>query len=412
MPLPPGLKWPELQRIMQSARPDALVLGPSPMPTDSVGQLAPRVWTITADGGLQILAATSSPGMPLLAPFQSPHPDENPCLVLHTSGSSGQPKGVVLPRRALQHILDYRLSYCELQPTSVSVVASCIAQSVGLYQSLALLAAGARIVLLDSYDVEPMVQAVNEHHPSHLILVVSAFEQLLHHPELRPESLQQLRFAAAGADRLTPQLQQRFAALTGAHLRASYGLSESSWALVNDGKRPNKALALGRPSPDISIELRNSDGSAVSPGEAGEIHIRGPRTLLGYLSDPQLTARVLRNGWLATGDLAYQDADGDYWFAGRSKDLIVLASGDNVSPLEVEEALRHHPAVRACMVTARTQHGSLVPWAFVVANAPIGPQVLHDFLAERLSDFKLPAAIELVDELPLGLSGKLQRPRA
>jgi long-chain acyl-CoA synthetase len=119
----------------------------------------------------------------------------------------------------------------------------------------------------------------------------------------------------------------------------------------------------------------------------------------------------LRDGWLATGDLGYQDADGYYWFAGRSKDLIVLASGDNVSPVEVEEVLRSHPAVNACMVTARAQNGSPVPWAFVVANAPITARALHDFLAERLSDFKLPAAIDLVDELPLGPSGKIQRPR-
>jgi long-chain acyl-CoA synthetase len=282
---------------------------------------------------------------------------------------------------------------------------------VGLYQSLALLAAGARIVLLDSYDIEPLVQAVNEHHPSHLILVVSAFDQLLHHPQLQPDALRRLCFAAAGADRLTPRVQQRFAALTGTALRASYGLSESSWALVNDGKRADKTLALGRPCPQVSIELRRADGSCVSPGETGEIHIRSPRTLLGYLNDPQLTARVLRDGWLATGDLGYQDADGYYWFAGRSKDLIVLASGDNVSPVEVEEVLRSHPAVNACMVTARAQNGSPVPWAFVVANAPITARALHDFLAERLSDFKLPAAIDLVDELPLGPSGKIQRPR-
>jgi long-chain acyl-CoA synthetase len=413
MPLAPGLKWPELQRAVQSARPEALIVAASSMKahSDAVVQLAPRIWTVAQDGTLQVLASSPRAGAASLAMFSSPSPDEAPCLVLHTSGSTGRPKGVVLPRRAVQHILDYRLAHCELRTESVSVVASCVAQSVGLYQSLALLAAGARFVLLDSYEVESMVTAVNEHHPSHLILVVSALDQLLHHPRLRPEALRQLRFAAAGADRLTPRVQQRFAALTGLPLRASYGLSESSWALVNDGTQPAKALALGTPSADVSIELRANDGSCVELGEIGEIHIRSPRTLLGYLNDPELSNQVLRDGWLATGDLAYQDAEGYYWFAGRSKDLIVLASGDNVSPTEIEEVLRAHPAVKACVVTARTENGSLVPWAFVVAHHPITARALHDFLAQRLSDFKLPATIELVDELPLGSSGKIQRTR-
>lgn len=424
MPLAPGLKWPELPQTLRLARPDALVLlaAQAANRAEDVASLAPRIWTLSDEtpGMLNPTSARPRPATPALASFASStstssnptsHTDsEAPCLVLHTSGSTGLPKGVVLPRRALQHILDYRLSHCELGPDSVSVVASCAAQSVGLYQTLALLAAGGQIVLLGSYQIEPLVQAINAHRPSHLILVVSAFDQLLHHPELRTDALSHLRLASAGADRLTSRVQRRFTALTGRTLRSSYGLSESSWALINDGTQPDKALALGYPSPDVAVELRNADGSVVAPGETGEIHIRSPRTLLGYLNDPQLTAEVLRDSWLATGDLAYQDAEGCYWFAGRSKDLIVLSSGDNVSPAEVEDTLRSHPAVAACVVTAQTTtEGALVPWAFVVASQPIAAEALREFLKQRLSDFKIPRGIELVSELPLGLSGKVQR---
>jgi acyl-coenzyme A synthetase/AMP-(fatty) acid ligase len=160
----------------------------------------------------------------------------------------------------------------------------------------------------------------------------------------------------------------------------------------------------------VTVQLRRTDGSIVSPGETGEIHIHSPRTLLGYLHDPQLTAQVLRNGWLATGDLAHQDADGWYWFDGRSKDLIVLGSGDVVSPAEVEAALRCHPKVSACLVTAHTSaEGSQLPWAFVVCSEPTSPEALRDFLGERLSAFKVPQRIELVSELPVGRSGKIRR---
>jgi long-chain acyl-CoA synthetase len=421
MPLAPGLKWPELQQTLQLARPDALltIADQDEDRAQRVTSLAPLIWTVSAaeQDVLKLTSrhATAAPTAAALACFSSSgatsHGEaETPCLVLHTSGSTGLPKGVVLPRRALRHILEYRLSHCDLGSDSVCVVASCVAQSVGLYQCLALLAAGSQIVLLDSYQIEPLVQAINTHRPSHLILVVSAFDQLLHHPELRAEALSHLRFACAGADRLTSRVQRRFMTLTGRALRSSYGLSESSWALINDGTRPDKALALGRPSPGVELELRNADGSVVSPGETGEIHVRSPRTLLGYLNDPRLTAEVLRDGWLATGDLAHQDPDGWYWFDGRSKDLIVLASGDVVSPAEVEATLRLHPSVGACLVTAQTtSEGSQVPWAFVVAAQPIAAEALREFLKQRLSDFKIPRGIELVSELPLGLSGKVQR---
>ncbi|HEY6131104.1 MAG TPA: fatty acid--CoA ligase family protein, partial [Halioglobus sp.] len=245
---------------------------------------------------------------------------------------------------------------------------------------------------------------------THLILVVSALDQLLHHPKISALSLQNIRFAAVGADRITPRVQQRFTALTKHTLRSRYGLSESSWALVNDGIRADKALALGKPCPGVEIRLLRADGTHASLGEVGQIHVNSPRTMLGYLNNEQATRAVLADGWLATGDLAHQDEDGYYWFAGRSKDLIVLASGDNVSPTEVEKVLCSHPAIAACMVVKRaTAGGSEVPWAFVISKQPISFQALRDFLHERLSDFKVPEGIEFVTELPMGLSGKIQR---
>src|SRR5690606_17488076 len=137
---------------------------------------------------------------------------------------------------------------------------------------------------------------------------------------------------------------------TGRPLRCSYGLTESSWALLNDGERPGKSLALGRPCPGIGVRLLDADGNEVAAGEVGQVYINSPRNLLGYLHDDAATAAVLANGWLRTGDLARRDEDGDFWFAGRNTDVIVLATGDNVSPAEVEAVLRTHPVVTACMV--------------------------------------------------------------
>ncbi|HET6564038.1 MAG TPA: class I adenylate-forming enzyme family protein, partial [Xanthomonadales bacterium] len=357
MPVSPALKWPELKQILDRARPKGLITHRtiSGDQREALGACVRNVWLMQpADSPIPV-----PPGPPL--PITTPSTDpERLALVLHTSGSTGLPKGVMLANRSLKHILQYRLDHCELGPDSVSVVASCVSQSVGLYQCLALLAAGAKIVLLDSYELEIMVEAVKQHSPSHLVMVVGAWDQLLHHPAINAHSLRRLRFASAGADQLTARVQRRSVALTGRSLRSSYGLTESSWAIINSSMEPGNALALGKPSPGVDIRLLNNEGDVVTPGAVGQIHIRSPRNLLGYLHDASATQAILNDGWLVTGDLARQDHDGVYWFVGRCKDMIVLSTGDNVSPAEVEAVLCTHPAVKACLVTGRrSSKGSL-----------------------------------------------------
>ncbi len=409
VPLSPALKWPELETILQKARPRAFVtqrvLDESQI--HSLGRWVADTWHMP--GGQLVLAQNEESAAIRTAPADP----ERLALVLHTSGSSGLPKGVMLAGRSLLHILDYRLNHCELGPDSIAVVASCVSQTVGLYQSLAMLAGGGLMVLLESYEIETLVRAVNQYRPSHMIMVVDAWDKLLHHPDINSGSLARLRFAAAGADKLTPLVQQRFTELTGHTLRSSYGLTESSWALVNPGGDPQQALALGQTSPGVEIRLLDPDGQQVEAGTVGQIHIRSPRNMLGYLNDPDATRAILKDGWLTTGDLAWQDDSGCYWFAGRCKDSIVLATGDIVAPAEVEAVLSSHPAVKACLVVARTSdRGSLVPWAWVVTGRATSAAEIEQFLRQRLSDYKVPVGIEFVASLPVGLSGKIQRPAA
>lgn len=332
-------------------------------------------------------------------------------LVLLTSGSNGLPKAVQLSRTALQQVLRHRIATMRLAADSVSVVGSCLTQSVGLYQSLALLAAGGKIVLLPDYAPDPLVAAVHRHAPTHLVMAVEAFDRLLHDPRVTPDSLRSLVFACAGADRVTRRVRDRYAALTGASLHSSYGLTESSWALLNAGRRADKLLALGRPAAGVALRILDAHGRDAADGEIGELHVKSPRTMLGYRNDEALTRATLKAGWLATGDLAWRDADGWYWFAGRAKNLIVLASGDNVSPVEVENAILGHPAVDKCVVVGHTDgDGAEVPCAYVQRrDAALSREALLEFLRVRLSDFKLPREVRFVPELPLGLTGKVRR---
>ncbi|MDD4880384.1 MAG: class I adenylate-forming enzyme family protein [Gallionellaceae bacterium] len=415
MPLHEGMTWPEVGKILRYSGAKTMI---------ACARTRARMPADYADAGIDRVYVHGAAEHPMRPYEELRHAEgvahgpgridhDDLAMVLHTSGSEGLAKGVMLSHGNLNRILDYRLAHTGLAPDSLAVVASCLTQSVGLHQSLAMLAAGGTIVLLDHYDIDPMVAAIHRHRPSHLIMVVSAFDRLLHHPAITGASLASTRFASAGADQVTARLQERFIALTGRPLNTSYGLTESSWAIVNNEGRHDKALALGQPCPGIEIKLVDGKGDEVADGETGEILIRSPRTMLGYLHNPSLTGRVLRDGWLSSGDLAYRDAEGYFWFAGRCKNIIVLSSGDTVSPIEVERALLEHPAVAQCAVRPARTGGpddSEVPWAYVTCqDASLSEADLAAFLRGRLSAYKIPERIFFVTELPLGLTGKTRR---
>lgn len=415
MPFHQGMTWPEVHQILVSTQTKTLITSRKILdewPVDFATTSLEQIHVLELDHR----SAFFRPYDELTRTRRdctAPHLSENsPGFVLHTSGSEGYAKGVMLSYRNLNHILNFRLGHTRLTPESVSVVASCLTQSVGLHQSLALLAVGGQMVLLESYDLEPLVAAVHQFQPTHLMMTVNPFDRLLHHPAISESSFQNVLFASVGADRVTPRVQNRFIALTGKPLAVSYGLTESSWALVNFEGRLDKCLALGKPGPDIQIKLVDSQGIEVPPGEVGEIYIKSPRTMIGYVKNAPLTQAAFVDGWLTSGDLAYQDNEGYFWFAGRKKNVIVLSTGDTVSPVEVEQAILSHSAVLGCVViSAQSEDTSEVPWAFVTrSDETLTELALETFLKGRISAFKIPRKIIFVSELPVGLTGKIRYP--
>ena len=414
MPLHHGMKWPEVSAVLEHSQARLLVVGARPVMPDGADLRATRVERMYA------LDPVPSPGAQSWTELMRGEAEaararattESPGFVLHTSGSEGRSKGVMLSYANLNHILDFRLAQTRLSPESVSVVASCLTQSVGLHQCLALLAAGGTMVLLEDYDVVPMVRAIHQYRPTHLIMVVNAFDRLLGHPDITARSLDSVIFAAVGADRVTPGVQNRYIALTGKPLNVSYGMTESSWAIVNFEGRQDKCLALGKPGPGVTIRLVNRQGQDAAIGEIGEIRIRSPRTMLGYLRNETLTRAAFVDGWLVSGDLAYRDSEGYYWFAGRNKQIIVLSTGDTVSPVEVEAALLAYPGVVRCVVlpAGQAEDGSEVPVALVERrDHTVSETALRAYLEARLSAYKVPRRIVFVSALPVGATGKVWR---
>ena len=221
-----------------------------------------------------------------------------------------------------------------------------------------------------------------------------------------------LRFCYAGGAPLDPALKRAVEALFGLPLHNGYGLTESAPTVSQTRlDAPRDDTSVGVPIPGVAVRLVTQDGVDVAPGDAGELWVQGPNLMRGYYRDPVATAAALRPGlWLATGDLARQGPDGALFLLGRTKELIIR-SGFNVYPVEVETALNAHPAVVQSAVIGRPlPDGEEEVLAFVEARG-VTAEALQAWLHPRLAPYKRPARIVFMDALPAAPSGKILKSR-
>jgi acyl-CoA synthetase (AMP-forming)/AMP-acid ligase II len=226
----------------------------------------------------------------------------------------------------------------------------------------------------------------------------------------RPIRAPRLRFAYAGGAPLDAQLKAEAELALGQPLHNGYGLTETSPTISSTRiEAPRADLSVGPPVPGIELAIRGPDGRARPPGEVGELHVRGPNVMLGYYRDPVLTAEAIdREGWFNTGDLARVAADGALFIVGRTKELIIR-SGFNVYPVEVEAVLGQHPAVAQAAVVGRAVPGNEEVVAFVElrAGAVETADALRAFAAARLAPYKVPAEVVVMAALPASATGKV-----
>lgn len=214
----------------------------------------------------------------------------------------------------------------------------------------------------------------------------------------------------AGGDAVALSLQSEFRDRFGVAIQEAIGMTEAVPTCVN-GQGRIRTGSVGEAGEDVEIRIVAKDGSEPPTGETGEMIARHPGTMIGYWNNPEATADTLRDGWLYTGDLAYRDDDGYYWFSGRQKEVIIRG-GSNVSPQEVEDALLQHTAVFQAGVvgTPDLELGeSVVAFVSLHSDADCTEQQLIHFTRQSLSDHKVPGAIYFLDEMPLGITGKVSR---
>lgn len=335
-------------------------------------------------------------------------------LILYTSGTTSRPKGVAHSQRRMARRVD--LFVAELGLTagdSTVVVAFAGRPALLLGQVLPMLRVGGRSDLLGMPEPAAFWARYAATRPTYMLMSPGFAVDLVEHPAAACDH-SQLRFWITGGDKVTPLLHRRMAEVVGRPLLEMCGMTEAGFYAINPPTGPIKVGSIGLAMRGVAVRLTAPDNADVPPGEVGRVVVRTPDLMIGYWNDTLLTHRVLRDGWLDTGDLAWADEDGYLWFAGREKDII-SRGGSKVAPAMVEEALSAHPAIAsAAVVAAADARYGQVPFAFYRVcdgHADPGQAALTAWLVPRLDAPSVPVGYAPIDRWPVTDQGKLDRAR-
>ena len=363
----------------------------------------------TDDTSLASLLRDASPAGALGRTVVDP---EHPACLLYTSGTTGKPKGVIVPHRMVAWNA-YNTAVCwDLHEDDVSPIFTPLYHAGGLGAFLLpIFAAGGTIVLHRGFDPAEIWDVIEREGCTVVLGVPTIWKLLADAPQFATADLSRVRWFISGGAPLPQAIIDTYQS-RGVSFKQGYGLTEvgvNCFAMsVDDSRR--KAGSIGRPMMFTRAKLVADDGTALGDGEVGELCLRGPHVSRGYWNNPDATAQAIdAEGWFHTGDLARRDADGFYVIAGRKKDMII-SGGVNVYPAEIEGALLTHPAVADCAVVG-VPHDTWgeVGVAFVVraAGATTDGAILSAHLQALLGKYKIPREFLFVEALPRTPYGKV-----
>ena len=350
------------------------------------------------------------------APFEEVARDEDDLAVLaYTSGTTGSPKGVMLSHGNLLANLRQQMAIPEAHVTSddVLLLALPLFHIFGLNVTLGLVIHNAATgILLERFEPVPSLGVIQDHRVSVIFGAPPMYFAWTSVAGADQYDLSSVRFANSGAAPLPATVLTRFKSLFGVDIYEGYGLTETSPTVTSNrmGRAP-KAGSVGLPLPEVDLRVVDDSGKEVELGDPGEVVVRGPNVFRGYWNKEGETAAAFTNGWFHTGDVAVRDEDGYLYLVDHKKDLIIV-SGFNVFPSEVENALLAHPAVReAAVIGVPHDYSGEAVKAFVVLqnDAELSQEQLLLHVRSRIARFKCPRTIEIVEHLPHLLTGKVLR---
>ena len=354
-------------------------------------------------------SGVQSPMSKVQSPSFPERAESDLAVIIYTSGTTGRPKGAMLSHGNLLH----NVESCRV--VLQTVAADRFAVLLPLFHSymltvgllLPLLVGGSVVLVKSLHPVRNVLQEVLQRQATVIPAIPQFYRSIVNAPIHVPLPL---RICISGAAPLPAQVLKEFEAKFHIPLIEGYGLSEASPVVTkNPLDRTRKAGSIGLPIPNVEVSIQDDAGRELGANEVGEVCVRGGNVMLGYWKQPEETAKVMRNGWLLTGDIGYRDAEGYYFITDRKKDML-LVNGINVYPREIEEILYQFPGVKEAAVVGKADpRKGEQPIAFVAPNdgVVLDEKALQQFVRRKLADYKVPRKVVILPALPRNVTGKI-----
>jgi len=400
----------ELDQLIEDSAPSLLFYGAED--AEAAGQLAGGVRQLSLDTDYEKLIAAASP-----LPPRASWPADGIWYLLYTSGTTGEPKGVIYTfRMALANYVNIR-SGIDLRSSDTTPNFLPLFHTAGInLHTLPLLFAGGTVLILPGFDAEALVSLIEARRLTTFFAVPAVYQSLLDHPRFTTAPLDHIRHWSCGGAPLPDALVHRYRAL-GVRICNGMGMTETGPTafLAAPEDAWDRIGSVGKPQLLCAVRIVDTGGRDVEPGAVGDLLFSGPGVTPGYWRNPTATAAAFTpDGWLRSGDLARQDAGGFFHIVGRRKEMFI-SGGENVYPIEVENVLAAHPAVSEAAVIAATHPTwGEVGRAFVLPAphaAGLDADELEAFCRSRLAAYKIPKSFELVADFPRTAAGKIQKHR-
>ncbi len=406
----------ELTYIIHDCQPKVLVCGPE------FTQLLEEIRLNTDIKGIISLEGAEIPGAQpyeemlyqasTLEPLRPELGPDDAYCILYTSGTTGQPKGAVLPHRqvlwnAINTVVSWGLSEKDISP-----ILTPMFHSGGLFVFLVpLFYIGGQIVLARTFNPEETLKLIVEKQCSVILAVPTLFQIWMNSPYFKEADFSHVHFFISGGAPCPPALIRAWSQSKGVVMRQGYGLTEVgvNCFSMTDEDALCKAGSVGKPIFHNRMQLVDSSGCDVAVGEVGELIISGPAVCSGYWNNAEATATALKEGWFHTGDMARKDEEGYYYIVGRYKDMII-SGGENIYAAEVEAVFREHPSVADAALIGQPDEKWGEIGLMIVTLKPdvsVSGEELLEFCQGRLAKYKIPKRVVFIQSLPYSPYGKV-----
>lgn len=417
VPLNPSSPAPELERELATVGASVVIVEPAAAHAWRAidRAMVPTVQAVVATEGQSIDGAVDLAS--LLEGDTAPVVEvelDTVAALMFTSGTAGSPRAAMLSHgNLLANLEQGRSAAVHIEPGDIVYGVLPLFHIFGLNVVLGLtLVRGATVVLVQRFDPSTALDTIRERGVTVVPGAPPLWLAFSHFDEAPTDSFADVRLALTGAAKMPEEALRRLKDRFGLDVHEGYGLTEASPVVTSSAGMPVKYGSVGKVLDGIDVRIVDEHGDDVPQGDQGEIWVQGPNVFLGYLHDAEQTARVLTaDGWLRTGDIATADEDGYLYLVDRAKDLIIV-SGFNVYPAEVEEVLGEHPGVAEVGVVGvpHPHHGEAVK-AFIVPKpgTHLDEEQIIEWCSDHLARYKCPTKVLFVDQLPRNVSGKLLR---